>query len=263
MSQNLLNMLNHLVNHEILDRSFQEEKPVIKHTSASFIESLQKITITEDNTELSCAICQDSFKLGENVIKLPCSDNQTHYYHYDTDAEICEGILPWLKNNNTCPVCRTEFPFDEPEDNTENTGNNNEENANEENANEENANEENANEENNPMQDVDDIMRSIFNRSNYINMIARPRPMNASGVSRPNVSIVNPMNYPVVIGSDFNIMAGPLNASLSATSNINPMMMGNNIGNRFTHFNPMPSIPMYSEDNDPELQEAIMRSLED
>jgi hypothetical protein len=249
MSQNLLNMLNHLVNHEILDRSFHEEKPVIKHTSASFIESLQKITITEDNTELSCAICQDSFKLGENVIKLPCSGNQTHYYHYDTDAEICEGILPWLKNNNTCPVCRTEFPFDEPEDNTENTGNNNEENA---------------NEENNPMQDVDDIMRSIFNRSNYINMIARPRPMNASGVSRPNVSIVNPMNYPVVIGSDFNIMAGPLNASLSARSNINQMMMGNNIGNRFLYFSPMmPSTPIYSEDNDPELQEAIMRSLED
>jgi len=250
MSQNLLNMFNHLVNHEILDRSFHEEKPVIKHTSASFIESLEKITITEDNTELSCAICQDSFKLGENVIKLPCSDNQTHYYHYDTDAEICEGILPWLKNNNTCPVCRTEFPFDEPDDN------------------EENNNEENNNEENNPIQDVDDIMRSIFNRSNYINMIARPRPMhipgpmNASG-DRPNFNmLVNPMNYPVVIGSDFNIMSGPLNASLSATSNINPMMMAQG-GNRFTHFNPMPSIPMYSEDNDPELQEAIMRSLED
>ena len=245
MSQNLLNMFNHLVNHEILDRSFHEEKPVIKHTSASFIESLEKITITEDNTELSCAICQDSFKLGENVIKLPCSDNQTHYYHYDTDAEICEGILPWLKNNNTCPVCRTEFPFDEPDDN------------------EENNNEENNNEENNPIQDVDDIMRSIFNRSNYINMIARPRPMNASGVSRPNVSIVNPMNYPVVIGSDFNIMAGPLNASLSARSNINQMMMAQG-GNRFLHFSPMmPSTPIYSEDNDPELQEAIMRSLED
>ena len=66
--------------------------------------------IIEDNSELSCAICQDSFKIGDNVIKLPCKDNQTHYYHYDIDSEICEGILPWLKNNNTCPVCRTEFP---------------------------------------------------------------------------------------------------------------------------------------------------------
>lgn len=245
MSQNLLNMLNHLVNYEILDRSFQEEKPVIKHTSASFIESLEKITITEDNTELSCAICQDSFKLGENVIKLPCLDNQTHYYHYDIDAEICEGILPWLKNNNTCPVCRTEFPFDEPDDNEENI--------------------ENTNEDNDPIQDVDNIMRSIFNRSNYINMISRPRQMsipgqmNTSGVRMNFNMSVPPMNYPVLIGSDFNLLSTPLNASLSAISNMNQMMMAQPL----MHSRPMSSSSIYSEDNDPELQEAIMRSLED
>ena len=243
MSHNFLNILTTL--DEILNRTFEEEKSVIKHTNASFIENLEKIII-EDNSELSCAICQDSFKIGDNVIKLPCKDNQTHYYHYDIDSEICEGILPWLKNNNTCPVCRTEFPFDEPE--------------------EKKLIENNNSEENNSLQDDDDIMRSIFNRSNYINMISRPRPIhsmaglvNASNSGSNFNMFISPMNYSSLNESDFNMIPIPLNSSLSATSNINQMT----ISQPLIHFRSIPVNHLYSEDEDPELQEAIRRSLED
>ena len=27
--------------------------------------------------------------------------------------KIVQGIKPWLERNNTCPMCRTEFPKDE------------------------------------------------------------------------------------------------------------------------------------------------------
>jgi len=250
MSHNFINILTTL--DELLNRTFEEEKSTIKHTKTSFIENLEKIIIIDDNSKLSCAICQDSFKIGDNVIKLPCSDNQTHYYHYDTDSEICEGILPWLKNNNTCPVCRTEFPFDEPEDN-----NNSEDN---------NLIENNNSDENNSVQDVDDIMRSIFNRSNYINMISRPRPIhsmagpvNASNSGSNFNMFIRPMNYSSLNESDFNMIPIPLNSSLSATSNINQMT----ISPPLIHFRSIPVNHLYSEDEDPELQEAIRRSLED
>ena len=49
--------------------------------------------------------------MGEKVLKLPCQD--PHYYHFESDKELCEGILPWLKDNNSCPICREEFPEEE------------------------------------------------------------------------------------------------------------------------------------------------------
>ena len=50
----------------------------------------------------------------EKVIKLPCKD--PHYFHFESSEDECGGILPWLKDNNSCPICREEFP-EEPNDN--------------------------------------------------------------------------------------------------------------------------------------------------
>lgn len=72
-------------------------------TPAMTSEQLQEIpraTISAEQTELQCAICFDDFKLNElEVRKLLCN----HYFH-----ENC--IFPWLRNNASCPVCRSRLP---------------------------------------------------------------------------------------------------------------------------------------------------------
>ena len=96
----------------ILEQSFQEDKPVETPVTDDFKESLQENEIIQDDgikKELSCAICQEPFIKGEAVIKLPC-EGQEHYFHRGDDPEKCAGIMPWLEVNNKCPICRTEFP---------------------------------------------------------------------------------------------------------------------------------------------------------
>ena len=48
-----------------------------------------------------CAVCCESYALGDAVISLPC----LHVFH-----EKC--VLPWLARRNTCPCCRFELPLD-------------------------------------------------------------------------------------------------------------------------------------------------------
>ncbi|KAK2450610.1 RING/U-box superfamily protein [Trifolium repens] len=43
-----------------------------------------------------CAVCLESFKIGEKLIPLPCA----HKFH-----STC--LKPWLENNSHCPCCRT------------------------------------------------------------------------------------------------------------------------------------------------------------
>lgn len=43
-----------------------------------------------------CAVCLESFKVGETLVNLPCA----HRFH-----ERC--LKPWLENNSHCPCCRT------------------------------------------------------------------------------------------------------------------------------------------------------------
>ena len=63
--------------------------------------------VADIDNKLSCSICLDEFKLGERVLELPCEPSK-HYFHIKN--ENCEGIIPWLSHNNTCPMCRYEFP---------------------------------------------------------------------------------------------------------------------------------------------------------
>ena len=105
---NLLERLNNSTN--ILERSLQEDTNKDKPCEAVFVSDLDKVIITNEHVDnnLCCAICQDTFKIDDKCIKLPCAD--PHYFHFEADPEICQGILPWFKNNNTCPICRMEFP---------------------------------------------------------------------------------------------------------------------------------------------------------
>tara|TARA_B100001094_G_C18191030_1_gene807260 strand:- start:2558 stop:3436 length:879 start_codon:yes stop_codon:yes gene_type:complete len=101
---------------DILQRTFEEQQPKEKPCCNKFIEELQKMEIIQEDVDnkLSCSICLDEFKLGERVLELPCEPSK-HYFHIKN--ENCEGIIPWLSHNNTCPMCRYEFPtpVEEPE----------------------------------------------------------------------------------------------------------------------------------------------------
>ena len=100
----------------IINQSFGEDKPIIKPLEKSFKGNLEIYKITEKDIidKLSCSICQDEFKLNEETIVLPCKDNP-HFFHKN-NTEECNGIFPWFKEHNTCPMCRFEFPSEpEPE----------------------------------------------------------------------------------------------------------------------------------------------------
>jgi len=48
-----------------------------------------------------CTVCQENMPMGIKAMVVPCG----HIFHPDC-------ILPWLKDHNTCPVCRYELPTD-------------------------------------------------------------------------------------------------------------------------------------------------------
>ena len=73
------------------------------------IENLDKVNINEEfitylkeNKITDCSICKEEFTLKDNARKIPCN----HIFHEDC-------IVPWLKNRNSCPVCRFELITDD------------------------------------------------------------------------------------------------------------------------------------------------------
>lgn len=97
----------------IQNQSFHQDNKYKKVCDIDFINSLsvQKTTTEMVEHNITCGICLEPLKEGDNIIELPCTDK--HYFH--TKNEGCPGIYPWLKNNDTCPLCRHEFPSIEKE----------------------------------------------------------------------------------------------------------------------------------------------------
>jgi hypothetical protein len=54
-----------------------------------------KVTNQQVENESQCTTCMDQFTLGEEVGELACH----HIFHPDC-------IIPWLRQHNTCPICR-------------------------------------------------------------------------------------------------------------------------------------------------------------
>lgn len=67
----------------------------IRPASTSAIRRIQTKPVDRQMTEQVCAVCQDKFEWGQQTSVLRCE----HSFHPD-----CLG--PWLRTNNTCPVCR-------------------------------------------------------------------------------------------------------------------------------------------------------------
>jgi len=98
---------------QLVNQTFNQQNKYKKVCSKDFMNSLsvQKVTKEMIENKLTCGVCLDELKEGEDVLELPCKDK--HYFHIKN--EVCDGIYPWLKENNTCPLCRHEFPSDEKE----------------------------------------------------------------------------------------------------------------------------------------------------
>lgn len=69
-------------------------------------KTVDKAMLGEDD-KVECSICIDDMKEGEKAVFLPCK----HWFHEDC-------VVLWLKEHNTCPICRT--PVEKPEGNNNN-----------------------------------------------------------------------------------------------------------------------------------------------
>tara|TARA_Y100000590_G_scaffold453576_1_gene598869 strand:- start:459 stop:1136 length:678 start_codon:yes stop_codon:yes gene_type:complete len=113
-TRNIINMINSLVqDNNTLRDLLDEENIENRSVTDNFLNNLDEINVTDEmiKSKIECSICLESFKINEKCIKLPCKDNP-HYFH-SGDGE-CSGIKPWLLQHNTCPLCRTEFPINNP-----------------------------------------------------------------------------------------------------------------------------------------------------
>ena len=70
--------------------------------SKAFIEALPRLSDPPKDT--ACNICLETCIHETIIYKLHCS----HIFHD-------ECLLQWFHLHNTCPVCRKEYPTDDPE----------------------------------------------------------------------------------------------------------------------------------------------------
>lgn len=110
-------MIHELLLEDIINESFQNHTVERKPTTSNAIESLKCYECKTD--EVTCCVCQLDVNEGDKIIELPCG----HKFHGE-DCE-CPGIIPWLKDNNTCPLCKHELPFSETGNDINEDDNNN------------------------------------------------------------------------------------------------------------------------------------------
>ena len=117
----LLEMLNSIINNEniILRTEIININPGTEENnnndgcSEEFINNIEERVVSDEFLKRGkqCSICLEDFKLNDKYMVLPCStgeENEKHVFHsgnYD-----CSGVKEWLKRNNSCPLCRQEFP---------------------------------------------------------------------------------------------------------------------------------------------------------
>jgi E3 ubiquitin-protein ligase RNF115/126 len=83
--------------------------------SADLIDSLPRSKADKSLVEgdKECTICKEGFNLNEDVTHLPCS----HVLYIPSlypNGSHQDCILPWLKINGSCPVCRHTLSTPDP-----------------------------------------------------------------------------------------------------------------------------------------------------
>ena len=102
----VLNAMNNAMNNAINNKV----KKVITEDDLLKLKHIQFKKEDEISRNTECPIMCYEFNENEEIIQLPCQHN------FNKDA-----ILKWLKEeSHTCPVCRYEFEYKEPEESTNN-----------------------------------------------------------------------------------------------------------------------------------------------
>ena len=111
-THDIIGLINTLLARDIMiENTTDITENSIRCASEVFLNNLDEFTVDSEfaNKEVQCSICLDEFKEGDKCIRLPC-EGEPHIFHSGSDS--CSGIRPWLERNNTCPMCRHEFPTD-------------------------------------------------------------------------------------------------------------------------------------------------------
>jgi len=94
----------------------QQQSPA-KPASEEAIRAMPVRKLSSDSEPLlghNCAICQEKYAKEDHVIELPCK----HNYHKDC-------CMPWLKERNTCPLCRANVDLKASKDSSNQANTNN------------------------------------------------------------------------------------------------------------------------------------------
>lgn len=127
------------VDEDLLKRYINEDSSIKEEAKTRLQKASDREEITDEeiykkvltdwresqSNGIRCAMCLEFVKLGDKVVRLPCTDkegNKTpHYFHYvedngkgepKNDTCVGLGIMEWLKDQNTCPCCRFELPIE-------------------------------------------------------------------------------------------------------------------------------------------------------
>ena len=97
MLQNYNRNIENIINHIMMNDNNKYGNPP---ASQKAIAKLQRFKISEKKLkelgfENSCSVCKDVFSVNDECLLMPCN----HHFH-------CDCLLPWLKERNSCPVCR-------------------------------------------------------------------------------------------------------------------------------------------------------------
>ncbi|KAH8742399.1 hypothetical protein F5883DRAFT_442405 [Diaporthe sp. PMI_573] len=107
MQQNFpgVGSFNDIFSHEGLHRIITQAREANLHLNAappaseSAIEKLEKKEFDRQmmgvGEKVDCSICIEEYHFGDEVTILPCK----HWFHG-------ECVIPWLRQRNTCPICR-------------------------------------------------------------------------------------------------------------------------------------------------------------
>lgn len=84
--------LSHINGRTMMIRELQTE---VFGSKKKLVRWANKLVGWKASEQEECAVCLDHFKVGENLVNLPCA----HRFH-------SKCLLPWLQTNAHCPCCR-------------------------------------------------------------------------------------------------------------------------------------------------------------
>lgn len=100
-SGNLTNIANNpLINlNDFINGTLDEDDHKPLPATEDALKKLKQFVLNDTNEKIlseTCTTCLEQFKVEDEVVELMCN----HHFH-----PVC--FLPWMKENHTCPICRT------------------------------------------------------------------------------------------------------------------------------------------------------------